>query len=395
MNCFAPMSYLTGSALWQLFKKAAIVALLFLLLLVIYGRGHAQETKSNPGVQEGKRLLVLPFPFFNDTIGTGLGTAVLAQGYVQPQMLTVGSGLFSVEGTYLAFLMVRNFQVPWLERLILDPQISSGKFEDINSYARNNPAFPNERAGSNDSSEGNFLESDGTDFWFEFKMKYLLSIGDGKDAVFPKLTLDNGILVSDDGLGELWNPFKSGRTYIELTPFYRNQDLSDDNGTVQKTAGIDVALEYDNTDFRLNPSGGSYQRVFYSRDWGGFDSTAPWTVLGGEAAKYIALGPSESARQRVPALNFWTVDCLTWASSHVENGQTVYHRPPTYKGANLGLICDGRTWLTMGMFHFFISKVLREKKPPGLVRIKSMTVARFCTFLILVLVFFAGGDGSA
>ncbi|MCK5192545.1 MAG: hypothetical protein KAQ71_01960, partial [Desulfobulbaceae bacterium] len=68
---------------------------------------------------------------------------------------------------------------------------------------------------------------------------------------------------------------------------------------------------------------------------------------------------------------------------------------PTYKGANLGLICDGRTWLTMGMFHFFISKVLREKKPPGLVRIKSMTVARFCTFLILVLVFFAGGDGSA
>ncbi len=131
----------------------------------------------------------------------------------------------------------------------------------------------------------------------QLKMKFLLPIGDGKDAVFPKLTLDNGIFISDKTRGELWNPFKSGRTYIELTPFYRNQDLSDDNGTVQKTAGIDVALEYDNTDFRLNPSGGSYQRVFYSRDWGGFDSTDPWTVLGVEAVKYIALGPSESARQ--------------------------------------------------------------------------------------------------
>ena len=42
------------------------------------------------------------------------------------------------------------------------------------------------------------------------------------------------------------------------------------------------------------------------------------------------------ARQRVIAFNFWTVDCLTWDSFHTEEGRTVYHRPPTYKGASLG-----------------------------------------------------------
>jgi len=75
MNCFAPMSYLTRSALWQLFKKAAIAALLFLLLLVIYGPGYAQETNPPAGKEDGKRLLILPYPFFNDTIGTGIGAA--------------------------------------------------------------------------------------------------------------------------------------------------------------------------------------------------------------------------------------------------------------------------------------------------------------------------------
>ncbi len=58
--------------------------------------------------------------------------------------------------------------------------------------------------------------------------------------------------------------------------------------------------------------------------------------MGGETNKYFDLGSSETARQRVLALSFWTTDCLTWNSSHTENGEEVFHRPPTYKGATLG-----------------------------------------------------------
>lgn len=319
--------------------RTRILLFVFLGLFLPLATAAALEpTQPKPveTTQKGKRLLFLPFPFFNDTIGTGLGVAMVAEGYVQPQMLTVASVLGSAEGTYLGFVMIRNYQVPFWKRLILDPQISSGEFQEIKSYTHNAPGFSNEQAGNNDSSQDNYFKADGTDFWFDFKIKYLLPIGRGKDVIFPKITLDNGIFVSGDTGGEVWNPLTSGRTYLEITPFYRSQELDDATNTTQKTAGLDFALHYDNTDFSSNPSGGSYQRLFYSWDPGEIDDSRPWQVIGFEATKYFSLGPSTTARQRVIALNLWTVDCLSWNEYDIEDGQTVYHRPPTYKGANLG-----------------------------------------------------------
>ena len=314
--------------------------LLILLLFAVHSYGHAEEIISEVLVpaeeQNFKRLLVVPYPFYNESIGTGAGVAAIAQGYVQPQMLAVGSVLASTRGTHTSFFMVRNYLVPWLDRVILDPQISSGKFQEIRSYTINSPEFPDELPGSNDSSERNYLEADGTDFWFDFTIKYLLPIGYGKESVFPRLQLDNGVFVSGETGGRQYNPLKSGRTYIELTPFYRQLDLKDGVKTNQKTAGIDFALTWDNTDFRPNPSAGSYQSVFVSRDWGTLDSSAPWTVAGVDITLYLSLGETDTARQRVLVFNFWTVNCLTWDSYSIEDGEKVFHRPPTYKGANLG-----------------------------------------------------------
>jgi hypothetical protein len=285
-----------------------------------------------------KRLLIVPFPYYNDTIGSGVGVAAIAEGYVQDKMLTVGAGLFGSSGNYLTFLMVRNFQVPFIKRLVLNPQISSGKFDNVQTYSRNNPDFPDEDAGSNDSDKDNYLEADGEDFWFEINMQYLLPIGHGRKNIFQKLNIDDGIPVSGEAEDITWNPLTSGRTYIELTPFYRDRDLEPESGDtiLQKTSGFDVALTYDNTDFSRNPSNGSYQQIYISRDWGGLDSSNSWTVIGFEFDKYFDLKPSETARQRVIAFSFWTVNCLTWNSSHIDNGEEIFHRPPTYKGATLG-----------------------------------------------------------
>jgi outer membrane protein assembly factor BamA len=167
-------------------------------------------------------------------------------------------------------------------------------------------------------------------------MKYILPIGHGKEAVFPKVTLDKGLFVSGDTGGDVWNPLESGRTYVEINPFFRSQKLEGTLKTTQQTSGLDIALQYDNTNYRNNPTQGSYQRLFYSLDPGINGSNNPWQVLGFEAAKYIPLGPAWSARERVLAFNLWTVDCLSWNDFVVEGGQPVYHRPPSYKGANLG-----------------------------------------------------------
>jgi hypothetical protein len=279
---------------------------------------------------------VLPYPFYNNSIGAGAGAAFVAEGYVQKRMLSVGTALASTEGTYLVFLLVRNCQFPLMKRLVLDLQGSVGEFDDVRSYTGANPSFPDERPGDNDSRKENYIEAGGDDSWAEFVFRYVLPIGAGRDSVFPRARIADGVFVEGDNVARRWNPFESGRTCLEVKPFFRKQSFDDEGGTEQKTAGVEFAVEYDNTDFRANPSGGSWQRAFISRDWGALDSTAPWTVVGFEFAKYFSLGPGPHARQRVLGFNFWTVDCLTWDSSHYEGGERVFHRPPTYRGANLG-----------------------------------------------------------
>jgi len=322
--------------------KRALIAIISLAAIVIFcsissvDPAYAEENVLPTNETYPRRFLIIPYPFFNDTIGAGLGVAAIAEGYVQPQTLSVGSGLFSTEGTYLVFLMMRNYQVPLMKRVFLEPSTSFGEFKDIKYYGGVNPAFPNERPGTNDSHEDNFSESDGSDIWFDMTIKYLLPIGHGREQILPDLKLQDGIPVSGHTGGEHWNPLKSGRTYIELEPFIRKQDLDDKAGTVQKTAGIEAALTYDNTDFGANPTTGNYARVFFDRDWGAYDNSTPWSVWGGEFSQYFSLGATENARQRVIAFNFWTVDSPTWNNSHTEDGKEIFHRPPTYKGATLG-----------------------------------------------------------
>ena len=326
----------------------AVKAALCLLLTILYISAvnvyaaelellstEAPNKNVENGQEKNKRLLLLPYPFFNDTIGAGIGVAAIAEGFVQPQMLAVGSGLFSVDGTYLVFLMARNYQVSSAKRVFLDPTTFFSELKDIQSYTRSSPSFPNERAGSNESDKDNFIETDATDKSFDITIKYLLPIGSGKHTIMPSIELDDGVQVYKGAGGRSWNPLVSGRTHIELEPFIRIQEL-DLNNTVQETAGTKIALTYDNTDFFLNPTTGSFSRIFLDRDWGTLNDANPWTVWGIEFTKYFSLGPSESARQRVIALNFWSLDSPTWNDFDIENGVRVFQRPPTYKGANLG-----------------------------------------------------------
>lgn len=314
-----------------------VILLIFSPALTLAGEPDLQPTLTDSGTEQPyKNLLTIPFPFYNDTIGFGAGAAMIAEGYLQPQTMTVMSGLVSANGTGMFFLMDRNHRLPWLERLFIEPSFSVGKFEDIKSYTVGSSKYPNERPGSNDSHENNYTESDGTDNWLDLNFKFLLPIGHGKDNILPNYTLIDGIPVDGHPGGHHWNPLQSGRTFIETEYFYRSQKLDDDALPDQKTSGIELSLSWDNTDFYQNPSRGSFWRLFAARDWGALKDSSSWSIVGGELSKYFDLGATETARQRTLAINFWTVDSPTWNSSHTEKGQTIYHRPPSYKGANLG-----------------------------------------------------------
>jgi len=208
------------------------------------------------GQERTKRLLTIPFPFYNASIGPGIGLGVIAQGYVQPQAGFVMAALVG-QGNYSVYLKALNYQFPWFKRVILEPDFYVAKYEDIDTYSgTDNPGFPGERAGSNNSDKNNYISSDANDEWVTLVTKFVLPIGQGRDNVIPKIVLDQGLFVSGDTGGDVWNPLESGRTYIEAIPFERRQSLIDNN-THSKTAGIDVGIRYDNTDLRLNPTKGS------------------------------------------------------------------------------------------------------------------------------------------
>jgi len=297
----------------------------------------AQKEGAEEAKKSQKKLLVIPYPLFNSTFGVGLGVGVIAQGYLQPRAMTVGTAIVG-SGSYLVFFKELNYLLPWWKRIILEPDGYVAKYSDVKSYSgSSNQGYVGQRAGSNESSRYNYILSDTTDHFVDLVTKFVLPIGQGKDNVLPNIVLDErGLFVSGDTGGDVWNPFKSGRTYLEVVPFERRQVLTDNNSNT-KTVGIDIGLRYDNTDFRGNPSKGSMQRVWFVRDWGALDSTAPYSVYGAEFAKYFSIGPSDRARQRTFAFDIWTVNCPTWETITTATGlPSAIHRPPAYKGASLG-----------------------------------------------------------
>jgi hypothetical protein len=112
------------------------------------------------GKKPQKKLLAIPFPFYNATIGPGVGVGFVAQGYLQPQAITVGAALMGA-GSYSIFIKELNYQLPWWKRVILEPDVYIGKYEQIKSFSGStNTNFVGQRAGSNESSSENYRRSD-------------------------------------------------------------------------------------------------------------------------------------------------------------------------------------------------------------------------------------------
>jgi hypothetical protein len=312
--------------------------LLMIGLLLISSAGFAMNLVMLEGEEEPqKNKQVIPYAFYNDTTDFALSAAVVATGYIQPQLAVVANGFASSNDTTNGFALVKDLQLH--DRWFFDGKFMVGDFGLIESYQDGNPDFPNERAGSNDSDQDNFIETEGTDVYHRFNFRYVLPIGDGANGPIHKYVVDKrGLLVPGyESGGREWNPFNSGRLIAETEFFYRKQNLESQGDKFDsETSGVTLALEYDNTDFYSNPSDGSRLRLAFSRDWGYLDDSAPWSAVEFEATKLFNLGRTQDALQRVLAVNMWWIDSPTWDSSSKINGQETFHRPPLFAGATLG-----------------------------------------------------------
>ena len=285
---------------------------------------------------------VLPFALYSEIFGWAVGGFLGVQGLSQRNMSLYTGGLISTNGTKYGFIQFREFYLPFYPRLYIAPDILGGYFGVLKVYKddpskldvdKNKP-----RAGSNSSSENDFLEVSGSDQWYEIKFRLLLPIGHGRDEVIFSPRLENGILSSGEMGGTNWNPFLSGRTFIDIKPFYRKR-------VAFATNGIEFALTRENTDFYVNPTRGSLQKFAFRRDFGWFDTMAPWSVIETDLRWYFPLHEmlgSKNSLPKVLAFDFWTVNTLTWDNYDIKGvdiaGNEIrnYHRPPPYTGAYLG-----------------------------------------------------------
>ena len=313
--------------------KKCLTPLFGVLFFFAVQTAFAQGVRVGPDGQFSPQTLSLPYAFYNEKFGFAAGYVYGKVGSPQKQATMLTTAIVGTNGA-MGFLVARDIQMPLIERLFLDPIVSVGYFKDNESYVQGNPDFPDERAGSNDSDEDNFVKGDGWDNFLRLKFKYLLPVGGGRDEIITTYTIKDGLLMSEPKGGTSLNPLKSGRSYLELRPFYRSQEIDgDDLDETIKTNGFDFSLFLDNRDFETNPSKGYSLRGKVSRDFGWFDSSDSWTNLEGELDIYVPFKMGSWLRQGVLALDYWTSYSPTWET---ESGGEVTNRPPAYTGSTLG-----------------------------------------------------------
>ena len=282
--------------------------------------------------------LVLPYAFSSDSMGFTMGVGGGMRGYGQEQLLMAATAWGSFDGGGGAILGLWDYRLPWLQRLFLSGFGSFGYFPNQRAYA-NAPRPPGvPRSGSNDSGEDDFIQDSGWDNQMDFRLEYVLPLGSARHRAMAGYRLRGGLLTAGSTGGETWNPLTSGTSVVLLRQFNRYQSFNTDFGKQDYTVHpLQLGLYYNNTDFAVNPSRGSTQFLGVTRDFAWLDSDETWTFVEFEASKYIPLGESRWARQRIVALNFWTGDSPTWDTAVDANGnEVVQNAPPFTQGANLG-----------------------------------------------------------
>lgn len=280
---------------------------------------------------------VVPYAFSSESAGFVLGAAGAFSSFPQEQSSLFLTALTSSKNAKALFLFFNDYQLPFSQRLFADVDLGVGDFPEKRIYFDFETTSGEIPAGSNESGPDDYFQAAGYSDWFNLDLKYLLSTGHGAKNPINIYTLHNGLLTAGSTGGGKWNPFESGRSYVETRFFYQDRLYQLDTGDERlTTSGIRFSLRYDNTDFPVNPSRGSKMIASISRDPGWRNSADSWTFAEFEASKYFPLKLNKNTEQRVFAITMWTANTLSWQEEQTEDGIVISHRPPPYYGATLG-----------------------------------------------------------
>ena len=330
---------------------------IFLLLVcnligVLSARADQVTTDKSDANRERKRpSVIVPYAFSTEALETGLGAVYVRKGVFQPDDGLFVTAYGTSNSSFGLFGGLTNTRLS--ERLFFSPTIGVMINEQQRFYGDLGYNVGDIPSGSNDSDEDDFAFGSGIDTFLHLNFRYVLHIGPDSDEPLHRFTTNDGLLVEGSTHRGVWNPRRSGRTFIYFRPFYQVRTLDVDADNVDtfppelgaqegdeidvSTNGVTLGIEYDNSDFITNPSKGSLTKLNVTRDFGAFDSFNSWTSLDFSFSKYWDLGTSDRFAQRVLAVNVWSAYTPTWESEQVSPDFIKYHnRPPSNRGARLG-----------------------------------------------------------
>ncbi len=314
---------------------------LVLLLSNLVLAQPAASVKTSVLRTEGQaaETLYLPYIFSTEGMGTVVGLGAMRKGFLQPQMIS-GATIFAGPESNGAAVGVWNFRIPYTQRLYLSVIGMNGDYPRNKAYTSGHHAFDTHmaRPGANDSSNQQFIQGSGYSDWSDFRLEYALPIGATSSSGMVEYQLKRGLLTSKASGGETWNPLTSGASVVILRQYNRHQSFTteDDLFVSGKVNAISLGFLYDNTDFPINPEHGSKQYIAIHHNPGNSNQMA-WQFAELEVSKYISLGSSNWARQRILALNTWLAYSPSWQQVNKGQGQaSIINNPPYNEGATLG-----------------------------------------------------------
>jgi len=311
--------------------------LALLLIIILFATNAKSQDIYSSQDSTKSNTVVIPFAFYLKSFGLAGAVNIASRNFIQEQATSTLVGIVSTNGTKYLYWDSHNIQVPFIPRLFLSPNVNIASYGALDLYNGPNPKFPSETAGNNSSSKDNFYRIESQKQEIELLFKFLLPTGYGKKHIVNKIELEEGIPTKGiSSLNKGWNPFTNGRTFVESSLFYQNQDIDFPFGEVNKKyAGYNIGLNCENIDFKDNPSKGVQ---FYYKFWNAIkisDKTIPWTMHEISISKYFSI-PTDFFRQQVIAINAWSRNTDSWNDFHTEGTKKIYHRPSPATGANLG-----------------------------------------------------------
>ncbi len=275
------------------------------------------------------RAIVVPYAFSTETLGFGAGLGGSYSPKSQPQSTYYGTLYGTSNGSWLTLIGGYNLQIPYSKRLYVRPYAIFTRQTQMRLYVDGNPDYPNERAGSNESSKDNYKEEDAGEITIDLETRYILPWGHYRDTPVHTYVTRNGVLRENPSGAESWNPLESGQSTVVFKPYYRKIFTDIDE---LETLYFELAYEHDNRDYVPNPHRGYKWKTGIQHDFDWLDGTRHWTSLEGEIDAFVPLWETSWSRQQTLALSWWSVYSPSYDASSTDNAG----KPPFFTGPNLG-----------------------------------------------------------